>query len=381
MIATVFDNIPLAREDDRDAARAHGRRRARGRGPARPRLDPAAARRRHRDHGRAAPRDQRGVGHPHAPAAAAAQAARPRARARRHGRARAVGLADGDATAGGRTRRARRATRSARAARRRRRRAAVVFTGLVVLFLYRVLPDPRPKTREIWPGAVVAALLLGVVREALELYFEELSDFGALYGSLGALMALLVFVFAAANVLVFGAEFASEWSRLPPPERDARDRRARPRAAIRPVSRAGGRGSHGMASPAPRRVLGSLALARGCGERRRPRPGRADARAGRARGRAARRAGPRRVRGARASASASASRRCSATSRAPCPRGAAHEPDRALARPQRADDDRCVPHRRAAATSTATGRGRSRQSGLPEPQIRYHWVAARRAAC
>ena len=93
----------------------------------------------------------------------------------------------------------------------------LLFTGLVILFLYRVLPSPRPKTREIWPGAVVGALLLGVVREALELYFEELSDFGALYGSLGALMALLVFVFAASNVLVFGAEFASEWSRLPPP--------------------------------------------------------------------------------------------------------------------------------------------------------------------
>jgi membrane protein len=94
----------------------------------------------------------------------------------------------------------------------------LLFTGVVILFLYRVLPSPRPKTREIWPGAVVGALLLGLVREALELYFEELSDFGALYGSLGALMALLVFVFAAANVLVFGAEFASEWSRLPPPE-------------------------------------------------------------------------------------------------------------------------------------------------------------------
>ena len=93
-----------------------------------------------------------------------------------------------------------------------------VLTGLVVLFLYRWLPDPRPKTREIWPGAVVAVLLLELVSVALELYFEELSDFGALYGSLGALMALLVFVFAAANVLVFGAEFASEWSRLPPAE-------------------------------------------------------------------------------------------------------------------------------------------------------------------
>jgi membrane protein len=50
-------------------------------------------------------------------------------------------------------------------------------------------------------------------------YFEHLADFGALYGSLGALMALLLFVYAAAMVLLFGAEFASEWTRLP--EEDA----------------------------------------------------------------------------------------------------------------------------------------------------------------
>ncbi|RKQ93677.1 YihY family inner membrane protein [Solirubrobacter pauli] len=89
------------------------------------------------------------------------------------------------------------------------------FTVAVVLFLYRVLPSPRPKTREIWPGAVVAALLISVTRGALEIYFEHLADFGALYGSLGALMALLIFVYAVSMILVFGAEYASEWSRLP----------------------------------------------------------------------------------------------------------------------------------------------------------------------
>ena len=88
-----------------------------------------------------------------------------------------------------------------------------VFTVAVILFLYRVLPWPRPQVREIWPGAVVAAVLIGLVREVLDAYFEHLADFGALYGSLGALMALLLFVFAVSNVLVFGAEFASEWSR------------------------------------------------------------------------------------------------------------------------------------------------------------------------
>lgn len=93
-----------------------------------------------------------------------------------------------------------------------------LFTALTVLFLYRVLPMRRPRLRQIWPGALVAAALITLVRGALELYFEEFADFGALYGSLGALMALLLFIFAASLVLVFGAEFASEYSRLPPDE-------------------------------------------------------------------------------------------------------------------------------------------------------------------
>jgi membrane protein len=104
----------------------------------------------------------------------------------------------------------------------------LLFTFMVVLFLYRVLPWPRPKVREIWPGALVAALLISLTRGALELYFEYLADFGALYGSLGALMALLIFVYAVSLILVFGAEYASEWSRLP--DKDSEIRSSLPRA-------------------------------------------------------------------------------------------------------------------------------------------------------
>lgn len=88
----------------------------------------------------------------------------------------------------------------------------IVFVALSLLFLYRVLPmAPRP-LREIWPGAIVAAVGLTIVKLVLELYFEQFADLGAVYGSLGAAMALLLFVYAAANVIVFGAEFAAEWS-------------------------------------------------------------------------------------------------------------------------------------------------------------------------
>lgn len=110
------------------------------------------------------------------------------------------------------------------------------FVAAVVLFLYRWLPVERPRVKEIWPGALVAAAGLFAVKNGLELYLEYLADFGALYGSLGALMALLLFVFAAANVLVFGAEFASEWARLPP-DAEVRERVADGRRRVRTLLR------------------------------------------------------------------------------------------------------------------------------------------------
>jgi membrane protein len=89
----------------------------------------------------------------------------------------------------------------------------IVFVALAMLFLYRVLPMHQEPLRDIWPGAIVAAIGLVIVKLGLELYFDQLTDFGAIYGSLGAAMALLIFVYASANVVVFGAEFASEWAR------------------------------------------------------------------------------------------------------------------------------------------------------------------------
>ena len=108
-----------------------------------------------------------------------------------------------------------------------------LFVAGVLLFLYRVLPMHRPRVKEIWPGAVVAALGLLLVKSGLELYLERLADFGALYGSLGAVIALLMFVWLGAMVLVFGAEFASEWSRLPAEDAEVRARVRDGRAAIR----------------------------------------------------------------------------------------------------------------------------------------------------
>ncbi len=85
----------------------------------------------------------------------------------------------------------------------------------VLASAYRFLPTRRPRWRDVLGAAFLASLGLVIVREALEFYFQDLSDLGALYGSFGALMALLLFTYASALVTLFGAELASELPRLP----------------------------------------------------------------------------------------------------------------------------------------------------------------------
>ena len=99
----------------------------------------------------------------------------------------------------------------------------------------------------MWPGVLVAVALLAILREALDFYFEHLADFGALYGSLGALMALLLFVYGAAIILLFGAEFASEWTRLP--EQDEVHEQVR--ELLTKVSRRRGRAARGDTGRTP----------------------------------------------------------------------------------------------------------------------------------
>lgn len=87
----------------------------------------------------------------------------------------------------------------------------VVVSFAVFAFLYRVVPAADVRTRDVWPGALVGALGFELVKIGFSLYLESFANYGAVYGSLATVVAFLVFVFLAANVMVLGAETASEW--------------------------------------------------------------------------------------------------------------------------------------------------------------------------
>jgi membrane protein len=84
--------------------------------------------------------------------------------------------------------------------------AFVVFAGL-----FRVVPAAETRLRDVWPGAVLAAVGFEVAKTAFAFYVANVADYGAVYGPLAAVIAFLLFVFVAANVFLLGAEVASEW--------------------------------------------------------------------------------------------------------------------------------------------------------------------------
>lgn len=87
----------------------------------------------------------------------------------------------------------------------------LALSALVFLVLYRVLPTDRPTLRDIWPGVVVASLGYELLKRGFSVYLDNFANYSAIYGSLGAIIAFMVFVWLASMVFLFGAEMAAIW--------------------------------------------------------------------------------------------------------------------------------------------------------------------------
>jgi len=77
--------------------------------------------------------------------------------------------------------------------------------------LYRFGPSRRPPRSEwLSIGTLVAALLWIAGSSALSWYLSNFGDYNATYGSLGAAIGLMMWMWMSAIVVLFGAELNSE---------------------------------------------------------------------------------------------------------------------------------------------------------------------------
>lgn len=90
----------------------------------------------------------------------------------------------------------------------------LVITFAVFVLMYRFVPNLRLGSRDVWPGAVLASALFEVSKQLFVVYLSDFAHLNAVYGSIGAVIALLVWCYYAAIVLLLGAEFnAVLWRR------------------------------------------------------------------------------------------------------------------------------------------------------------------------
>ncbi|MBI1186011.1 MAG: hypothetical protein GC206_01490 [Alphaproteobacteria bacterium] len=81
----------------------------------------------------------------------------------------------------------------------------------VALVLYRWGPHRKPPPwRWLWPGAVAAPALWVVVSTALTFALREFPAFGAAYGSLASIVALLLWLYATALLFLLGGALNAE---------------------------------------------------------------------------------------------------------------------------------------------------------------------------
>lgn len=90
----------------------------------------------------------------------------------------------------------------------------ISFALTTVLFglIYKVLPDVKITWNDVLIGAAITSLLFSIGRFLLGQYLGN-SSFGSAYGAAGSLVVILAWIYYAAQILFFGAEFTQVYAR------------------------------------------------------------------------------------------------------------------------------------------------------------------------
>lgn len=103
---------------------------------------------------------------------------------------------------------------------------SVFVLFMIVASIYYILPNIRQRFVMTFPGAFSVVILWVVTARAFSAYLSQFDQVNLVYGSLGGIIAALLFFYLSAVILIFGAEFnyaleASQGHRMEEKERTA----------------------------------------------------------------------------------------------------------------------------------------------------------------
>ena len=98
-----------------------------------------------------------------------------------------------------------------------------LITALVFAVAYIRLPVDRQRLRDVWLGVLVATVGIELLKLGFSAFVTSVANYSTVYGSLGAVIAFMVFTYVAAIVFLIGAEIAHLWPSVRDGEHDPGD--------------------------------------------------------------------------------------------------------------------------------------------------------------
>lgn len=94
--------------------------------------------------------------------------------------------------------------------------SSIVFF-IVFLALYRLAPSRKIRLKKVVPGAIFATLSWQLTSLAFSYYVETIGDYSATYGSLGAVIVLMIWFYLSGIIIIIGGTInavTEEWSEV-----------------------------------------------------------------------------------------------------------------------------------------------------------------------
>ena len=82
---------------------------------------------------------------------------------------------------------------------------------LVLSLMFWLIPKTKINWRDVWPAAMLTALMLSLSRYLIEFYLR-FSTTSEVYGAAGSLVVLLIWIYMCGLFLFYGAAFSRAWS-------------------------------------------------------------------------------------------------------------------------------------------------------------------------
>jgi membrane protein len=92
----------------------------------------------------------------------------------------------------------------------------IAISTLVIAtsWLYRFAPSMPRRWKRVWPGAMLATTLWSLATLGFGWYVRNIGSYNIMYGSIGAAIALLVWMYLLSLIALLGCAYNAEMERL-----------------------------------------------------------------------------------------------------------------------------------------------------------------------